>query len=133
MSRSYSSLLLISVTSLIASFSVYADTVAATVVDVNGQPMIVTAVPAPKEVVTVPAGFVNCFVVPAGWNYNNVWVAEHKVCQYTPTTGGAVQGDAWVDGYWACTKSVPGQEPTKANCTAWDWRSGHWVKTLEVY
>jgi hypothetical protein len=60
-------------------------------------------------------------------------VAEHKVCQYTPSQGGVIQGVAWVDGYWACTKNLVGQEPNKANCTNWDWRPGHWVKSLEVY
>lgn len=103
------------------------------VVDSQGQPVIVTAVPAPKEVIVVPQGFVNCFMVPAGWNYNNVWVAEHKVCQYSPANGAAAQGVAWVESYWACTKYINANDPKQGECTNWQWQPAHWVKTLEVY
>ncbi|GEM_PF-1587686 len=88
---------------------------------------IVTPVPAPKEVKPAPTGFVNCFVVQAGW-VNNVWVPEHRVCKYSPSQ----EGVAWVEGYWACTtyKTI---EHRKDECTNWDWKPGHWVKTFEVY
>lgn len=104
-----------------------------TVVNVQGQPMIVTAVPAPKQIVVIPQGYINCFTVPAGWNYNNIWIAEHKVCQYTPNTAAANPGVAWVDGYWACTKYINAANPKQGECTNWEWEAGHWVKTLEVY
>jgi hypothetical protein len=103
-----------------------------TFVNSQGQTVIVTTVPAPKETVVIPVGYVNCFTVPAGWNYKNVWVAEHKVCQYTSANGTKIQGIAWVDGYWACTK-YRNVQPTQGECTNWAWQSGHWVKTLEVY
>lgn len=132
MFRSYTRLLQLLIgLSLMASSIVYAQD--KTVITVNGRPVIVTQVPAPKEVTNVPEGYVSCFMIPAGWNYNNVWVAEHKVCQYTPNDGGEVLGVAWVEGYWACTKHTVDAEPTKANCTNWEWKSGRWVKTLEVY
>ena len=63
--RAKSSVLITGMLSLFASINVFAAT---TIVDVQGQPMIITAVPAPKEVIEVPAGYVNCFKVPAGWN-----------------------------------------------------------------
>jgi hypothetical protein len=96
---------------------------------------IVTTVPAPKESIVIPEGYTGCFTVPAGWSKDNVWVAERKVCQYggsATTTNTAVQGEAWVDSYWACTK----YKTTTANqseCTSWEWRPGHWIKTFPVF
>ena len=86
--------------------------------------VIVTAVPAPKEVIVTPEGYVNCFTVKAGW-YQDVWIAEHRVCQYANTPSGV----AWIEGYWACTKydSIQGQ------CTNWEWKGARWEKTLVVY
>ena|GEM_PF-1970498 len=98
----------------------------------QGQTVIVTTVPAPKETVVIPQGYISCFMVPAGWNYQNIWVAEHKVCQYNPNNGTAAQGVAWVDGYWACTQ-YKNVQPQQGECTAWQWQAGHWVKTLNVY
>lgn len=102
-------------------------------VNMQGQPVIISTVPAPKEVVVIPTGYVNCFIVPAGWNYKNVWVAEHKVCQYSPNNGGEVQGVAWVESYWACIKYINASDPKKGECTDWQWQPAHWVKTLDVY
>lgn len=88
---------------------------------------IITPTPTPKETTVVPEGFVNCSVVKAAW-FNGVWVPDHRVCQYNQSS----EGVAWIDGYWACTKfSTTGQ--VKANCTNWDWKPGHWVKTLTNY
>jgi hypothetical protein len=86
--------------------------------------VIVTTVPAPKEVIVTPEGYANCFSVTAGW-YQDIWVAEHRVCQYANMPNGV----AWVEGYWACTKyDIP-----SGNCTNWDWKAAHWEKTLIVY
>ena len=88
---------------------------------------MVTPVPAPKEIVAAPAGFVNCFIIKEGW-FNGVWVPEHRVCQYNPSN----EGVAWIEGYWACTQY---NSTGKMNsvCTNWDWKPGRWVKTLSVY
>jgi len=90
---------------------------------------IITTVPEPKETIVIPEGFTGCFNVPAGLTKDNIWVPERKVCQYAPSTNTAttVQGDAWVDSYWACTKYK------NTECTNWEWRPGHWIKTLPVY
>jgi hypothetical protein len=85
--------------------------------------IIQTPVPAPQEVVVVPSGYANCFMVSAGW-YQDTWVPEHKVCQYT-----SGEGSAWVDGHWVCTKS----KASEGVCTEWKWKAGHWVKTFDVY
>lgn len=85
--------------------------------------VIVTPTPAPKEVVVTPTGYVNCFTVAAGW-YKDIWVPEHKICQYEKST----EGVAWVEGYWACDKHA-----ADGVCTNWDWKPGRWVKALEVY
>lgn len=85
---------------------------------------IITTVPAPKETIVVPTGYSTCFTVKSGW-YQNVWVAEHKVCQYS----GSEAGVAWVDGYWSCTK----YDNAQGICTNWDWKSGRWEKTFTVY
>lgn len=120
-------------TGLLSLFACFNATAQTEVVQVQNQPVIVTTVPAPKEQIVIPQGYVSCFQVPAGWSANNVWVPERKVCQYIPGTA-AVQGAAWVDSYWACTQYKPTPaKPTESDCTTWEWRPGHWVKTLEVY
>jgi len=85
---------------------------------------IITAAPTPKVVVNQPVNFVNCFNVSAGW-FNNVWADTHKVCQYANSSEGA----AWVQGYWQCTD----YKADSGECTKWDWKDAHWVKTYEVY
>jgi hypothetical protein len=84
---------------------------------------IITPAPAPKEVVPLPQGSTNCFTVAAGW-YQNIWVPEHTVCQYGPTS---TEGVAWIAGHWTCTKFKA------TECTRWDWKPGRWVKSLQVY
>lgn len=88
------------------------------------RPVIVTAVPAPKETISTPTGFINCFTVKAGW-YQDVWIAEHRVCQYPNTPSGV----AWVEGYWMCDKYSLEQ----GQCTNWQWKTARWEKTLSVY
>ena len=107
--------------------NVYADAtiseVVTTPVTEAPQPqVIVTPVPAPKEVVTTPKGYVTCFTVDAGW-YQNEWVPAHRACQYEKVSEGVV----WIDGYWACSKYTVGE------CTNWVWKAGRWVKTFSVF
>lgn len=85
---------------------------------------IVTTVPAPKESVVIPVGYANCFTIKAGW-YLDTWVAEHNVCQYSNSP----EGVAWVEGYWACNK----YDLVTGTCTNWEWKGGHWEKTLTIY
>lgn len=85
---------------------------------------IVTEVPKPKEVVTIPTGYVNCFSVGSGW-YKDRWIASHQICQYENMPDKA----AWVEGYWACTQ----YKRSEGICTQWDWVSAHWAKSLVVY
>lgn len=94
----------------------------------QGKPMIVTPIPAAKEVIATPAGYVGCFNVDATW-YKGAWIPQHRICQYESAPGKTVtyEGVAWVDSYWACTQY------TGTACTKWEWKPGHWVKTLEVY
>lgn len=100
---------------LFLSLNVQAETVVTRV--------IVTPAPEPKEVVVIPEGYKYCFTVGAGW-YNDTWVPEHQVCQYENSTHGV----AWIQGYWQCDKHNANND-----CTNWVWKSGRWVKTLEVY
>jgi hypothetical protein len=95
-------------------------------------PKIITAVPPPKENIVIPEGYLGCFTVPAGWSKDNIWVPERKVCQYAPGSSPSVQGDAWIESYWACIQ-YKGTEPDKGNCISWEWRPGHWIKTFPVY
>lgn len=88
------------------------------------RPVIVTAVPAPKETLQTPSGYISCFTVKSGW-YQDVWVAEHRVCQYPNTAAGV----AWVEGYWACTK----YSIDAGQCTNWQWKPARWEKALTVY
>jgi hypothetical protein len=84
---------------------------------------VVTPVPVAKEVIATPQGFVSCATVEAGW-YNDLWVPSHKVCAYNNTA----EGVAWVEGYWGCNKATP-----EGVCTNWEWKAGHWQKTMINY
>lgn len=99
------------------------DTTTTTTAPAVVERVIVTPAPSPKEVIVIPKGYAGCFSIAAGWR-NDVWVAEHKVCQYQNTPDGI----AWVDGYWVCDKV-----DVNNACTDWTWTSGHWVKTFDVY
>lgn len=92
---------------------------------------IVTPVPAPREVIVMPKGYSNCITVVAGW-FKGVWYPEHRVCQYDPQKVQHAEGDAYVEGHWACTKYLT-EAQTKGECTNWDWKPAHWVKTFSEY
>lgn len=111
-------------TCLLASFGTQAQETTTTRTVVVERPVIVTTVPAPKETIVTPSGYVSCFTVKAGW-YQDVWVADHQVCQYANSPEGVV----WIEGYWACNKynSADGQ------CTNWEWKAAHWEKQVVVY
>ena len=101
--------------SLFFSLNVQADTTVTRV--------IVTPAPEPKEVVVEPTGYVNCYDVGAGW-VNGQWVGARRICEYSNST----QGVAWIQGYWQCSEVNQNND-----CTAWDWKAGHWEKTLKFY
>jgi len=86
--------------------------------------IINTPVPSPQEKIVTPSGYSNCFTVAAGW-FKDVWVPEHRVCQYTTTSNGV----AWIDGHWICTQ----YKASEGACTKWEWKAGHWVNQFEVY
>ena len=92
---------------------------------------IITPVPAPKETVVVPPGYVGCFNVPSTW-LKGVWYPEHRVCQYDSAKSHAVQGDAYVEAHWACTKYSNAAE-NKGECVIWKWKTGRWIKTFQAY
>lgn len=85
--------------------------------------VVVTPVPAAKETIATPEGYILCFTVDAGW-FNDTWVPTHKVCQYKDTGEGVV----WIEGYWGCNKAT-----LEGVCSNWEWKAGHWEKTLAVY
>jgi len=114
-------------TTLLCCTPVIAQETESQIINPDTVTVMVTPVPAPKEVTVVPAGFVNCFVVKAGW-FNNQWIPDHRVCKYNPSK----EGVAWIEGYWACTKYKT-TENMQGDCTNWDWKPGRWVRTFEVY
>jgi hypothetical protein len=87
--------------------------------------VITTAVPAPKEAVVEPEGYVSCTTVPAGWK-GNVWYNDYKVCRYDTQTP-SVQGEAWVGAHWQCSEYT--SDVGQAECTNWEWADGRWVTT----
>lgn len=88
--------------------------------------VITTAVPAPKESVAEPEGYLSCTTVAAGWR-DKTWHPEYKVCRYD-TKSTTVQGEAWVAGHWECSQYTVVAD--QSECTNWDWAAGHWVKTF---
>lgn len=85
---------------------------------------ITTTVPAPKETIETPTGFVSCTSMPAGW-FNNVWVPARRVCKYS----NSAEGVDWVEGYWSCTQYTL----DSGECTAWNWVPAHWEKAYTGY
>lgn len=128
--------LLITVFSLMISANLYAleaqttdTTSTSTAETVNGpvtvsKRVITTTVPAAKEVITTPTGYVSCTTIDAGWVDNN-WIPEHRVCKYENSP----EGVAWVDGYWSCTQA----KMDTGECINWKWITAHWEKTYSVY
>lgn len=86
--------------------------------------VIVTPVPAPKEVIVIPAGYVNCTVVPGRWMYST-WIPQHHVCRYAHN----VKKVTWVEGYWACTK----YSQMSGQCKHWKWHSSEWYNRVVMY
>ena len=79
-----------------------------------------TTVVEKKEILSVPPKSASCTTVKAHWE-GNVWFDTQTVCTYQ----GRSEGVAWVQDYWACTAASAG-----GDCTAWEYRPGHWVQTL---
>ena len=112
------------IAALSLSLNVFAEEAQTTTTTTVVKRTIITPAPQPQDAtITAPSGYSNCFMVAAGW-FNNLWVPEHEVCQYTSSA----EGVAWVQGYWACDKYNEAN-----NCTNWVWKAGRWVKSLEVY
>lgn len=88
------------------------------------RPVIITPVPAPREVVVVPAGYIKCRVVPGMWYYNT-WIPQHHICTYA----GHPERALWVEGYWACTK----YSHKSGRCKHWSWRASHYHDRVIVY
>lgn len=88
--------------------------------------VITTAVPAPKEIIPEPEGYVSCATVAAGWD-NNIWHDAYQVCRYD-TKNATIQGEAWVAGHWQCSEYTKAAD--QSECTSWDWKEGRWVATL---
>lgn len=94
---------------------------------IDSSTVIVTPVPAPKEVIVEPAGPIQCTETPARW-YNGVWHTGYKTCRYAPGNP-AFQGEAWIAGHWSCTQyNIVNNQAT---CTNWDWVAGGWVSRYE--
>lgn len=92
---------------LLMSFTAFAQETTTTVVE-------------KKVVVTPPPKSVNCTAIPAHWE-GDTWVDTQNICRYE----NRVEGVAWVQDYWACTAAT-----ATGDCTTWEFRPGHWVKTL---
>ena len=88
--------------------------------------VITTAVPAPKEIIVEPEGYVSCTTIAAGWR-DKTWHDEYKVCRYD-TKSTTVQGEAWVAGHWECSEYS--MDAGQSECTSWDWSDGRWVTTF---
>ena len=86
--------------------------------------VIVTPVPAPREVMVVPAGYLKCEIVPGRWIYST-WIPEHRVCYAHAKDLHKV---TWVAGYWACTKHTG-----TGRCKHWEWHSAHFHNAMIVY
>jgi len=105
-----SGLILASLLSLFFTLGAYAQNDTTTTTTVVEKKTILT--PAPKSV--------NCTTVAAHWE-DNVWVDTQTICRYE----NRAEGIAWVQDYWACTVAT-----ATGDCTNWEFRPGHWVKTL---
>jgi hypothetical protein len=88
--------------------------------------VIVTAPPPPQEATGLPMGYTHCVTVAAAWQ-QGVWHPEHRVCQYGPKKTQAAQGNAFVEGYWACARYQPITRK-RSECSNWSWTPGYWIK-----
>src|SRR6266568_913910 len=80
-----------------------------------------TTVVEKKAIITPVPKSMNCSTVAAHWE-GDVWIDTQTVCSYE----NRVEGVAWVQDYWSCTK----YDLSKGQCTNWEYKSGHWVKTM---
>lgn len=76
---------------------------------------IVVEAPAPKEVVVIPPGYIQCKVISAGFHHGR-YIDKHRVC-YTPR--GHVQ---WISAHWECTKF----SSSRKICRSWVWIPSYW-------
>jgi len=110
------------------SFIFLACTLGSTIISVEAAPIdtstvIITPLPAPKEVIIEPQGYTECKEVPAGW-YNDQWHSAYKACKYN-TDNVTYKGEGWSSGYWSCTQYTINNG--QATCTNWDWIAGGWA------
>lgn len=87
------------------------------------EPVVMHDIPAPREVVAIPTGYVNCKVIQETYA-DGSWRASHRVCYYHKKPGKAV----WVEGYWYCPRYT-----NYGQCGSWTWRPGHWSKVDVIY
>jgi hypothetical protein len=78
--------------------------------------------PAPQYSDSVPVGYAQCTVVPAGWR-GTYWMPEHRICRYV-----AHRETVWVGSYWRC-ESYQAQ----TGCQDWRWIPGHWTASTVLY
>lgn len=71
-------------------------------------------IPAPQAVYVVPAGYANCYRVPAGV-YNGFWMNSHRVCRGP--------NGMWIEGYHQCYS----RNIFNGRCTSWVWRPAYTV------
>jgi hypothetical protein len=63
---------------------------------------------------------VNCTVIVGHWE-GDTWIDTQNVCKYE----NRMEGVAWVQDYWVCTVFT-----ADGNCSTWEYRPGHWLKTF---
>ena len=73
-----------------------------------------------KTIITPAPKSASCTTVKAHWE-DNIWYDTQTICKYENRT----EGVAWVQDYWACITATDTGE-----CTAWEFKPGHWVKTF---
>jgi len=103
------SLLLVSILSLFIYTGAFAEDTTTTTTVVEKHTIVS---PAPKSA--------KCTTVNGHWE-DNIWVDAQTVCTYE----NRAEGVAWIQDYWACTVFT-----SDGSCTNWEYRPGHWVKTL---
>lgn len=87
---------------------------------INAQETTTTTTIEKKVVVTPAPKSVSCNTVNAHWE-GNVWFDTQTICRYENRP----EGMAWVQDYWACTAATD-----QGVCTTWEYRPGHWIKTM---
>jgi hypothetical protein len=75
--------------------------------------VLISPVPAPREMAVVPGGYEKCYVVESGW-YRGRWVPTHRVCHYH-------HQNLY---YWRCDR----YSTNTGVCRAWFWVPSHWSR-----